>query len=596
MFFCRKADLNKQSLPKGKNMGKKNIKILLAFLFIMIFLSTCIFSCNKNSFELFQSLDDGAEDVSGNDIVIEMDVKSKEFFLESKEKQKNKSPLNDINIRKAIFYGIDRERIVKELFGEYGEVLNSLFSKGSYYHNQSWREYDYDPDKAKDFLSKAGYGVDNPLYITIGSIDNSDIKQRIEEMIKEDLEKIGIEIWIFNKPSEEWYQDFVAAGNYELGIWSIYNFDGSDLNSSFSSEKIPPLETEQNKNCENFYWYSSSDADEILKNITAKKDDKERKELFGQLQDTLADNAVVLPLYSRLFSIAYNNRKIKKIDIDIKKNKVFFNIENWRLSEEAEKDGIEESEVIIGCGGESCSPRDLFNSNFIRDLISESLWETNEAGEYEPVLVEETYTSSEEYIENVPNLEVIVLLRDKIFWQNGEPITSEDVKYTFETIVEYSDNMGGDKDYSKIKEIEIIDERRFKVIFNEYSEDWYKLFDTIVPRGSLAEKEIDNITIGDIIANGPYKVAEYREGEYLLLKKNEFYSGVESGVGNIKFLFDSDINNLIGMLGEGEIDLLSVLFDLDLMRDLEEDKNINLLVKPGNLIEHLAVCLKGTES
>ncbi len=170
----------------------------------------------------------------------------------------NKNPLNDINIRKAIFYAIDRERIVNELLGKYGEVLNSLFDKNSYYYNPSWSEYDYDLNKAKESLSKAGYGVDNPLYITIGATSDNDAEQIIEEMIKEDLDKIGIKLWIFNKSSEEWYQDYVEKGDYELGIWSIYNFDGSSLNYNFSSEKIPPLATDENKNCENFYWYENA--------------------------------------------------------------------------------------------------------------------------------------------------------------------------------------------------------------------------------------------------------------------------------------------------------------------------------------------------
>jgi len=46
------------------------------------------------------------------------------------------------------------------------------------------------------------------------------------------------------------------------------------------------------------------------------------------------------------------------------------------------------------------------------------------------------------------------------------------------------------------------------------------------------------------------------------------------------------------MLRDGEIDLLNIPVDLDLMKSLEEDENFDLLVKPGDLLEHLAICLK----
>ncbi|MBE3089071.1 MAG: hypothetical protein IMZ41_02195, partial [Actinobacteria bacterium] len=292
-------------------VNKSNKKIILIVLLILIFMSIYMYSCEYNDLGLFTTLDGEEETGNGKNVADELDISN---FLKLKAEQKNKNPLNDINIKKAIFCAIDRERIVNELLGEYGEVLNSLFTKDSYYYYPAWSEYDYDLGKAKEFLSKAGFGVDNPLIITIGSGDR-DSWQTIKEMIKEDLDKIGIEV-ILNEPSNEWYQDCAMKGNYELGVWPIENFDGSSLNYNFSSEKIPPLATDENKNCENFYWYKNLNADEILTKIMNENDTVRKKELFQDFQDILAQDAIILPLYSRLFSIAYNNKKIESIDIN----------------------------------------------------------------------------------------------------------------------------------------------------------------------------------------------------------------------------------------------------------------------------------------
>jgi len=565
--------------------------VLLALMLISIFM----YSCEYNDLGLFTTLGDEEETGNGKNAVKDLDVNSKEFFLELKEKQKNKNLLNDVNVRKAIFYAIDREKIVNELLGEYGEVLDSLFAKDSYYYHPAWSEYNYDLGKAKEFLSKAGYGVDNPLYITIGS-GSGISSQTIKKMIKEDLDKIGIEIWIFNKPSEEWYQDCVMKGNYELGVWAIENSYGSKLNSMFSSEKIPCYESEENKDCANFYWYNNLNATENLKKIINENDTVKKKELFQDFQDILARDAVVLPLYSRLFAIAYNNKKIKDIDFSIKNNKIFFDIENWVLPDKEQIGADELNEIDVGYKGENYILSNPLDLDYISNLVLKGLWEINEKGDYEPVLVEEDYVSFNDIIASIPSLEKKVTLKNKIFWQDGTLITSEDVKYTYDVILRNDSIKNIDEDYSRIERIEIINEEEFNIVFNENVKDWKKLFGIIFQEGSLEDMDICNFSVEDIIANGPYKIAEYVNGEYLLLEKNDFYFGEAPEIDHIRILFDTDFNNLVGMLKSEEIDLLNIkYFDLELMRKLDENEDLNLWVKPGNILEHLAICLKPVE-
>ena len=49
------------------------------------------------------------------------------------------------------------------------------------------------------------------------------------------------------------------------------------------------------------------------------------------------------------------------------------------------------------------------------------------------------------------------------------------------------------------------------------------------------------------------------------------------------------------MLKAEEIDALSIPVDPELMTELEQSKNIKLMIKSGNLIEHLALSLKPSE-
>ena len=149
-----------------------------------------------------------------------------------------------------------------------------------------------------------------------------------------------------------------------------------------------------------------------------------------------------------------------------------------------------------------------------------------------------------------------------------------------------------DKNFGIIKSIEKTGDKEFIVTFNEFDSNWEQLFNYIFPAKLLKDSKISSIFSEDIFGSGPYKLKEWKKGEYVLLEKNSRYWGEKPLINEIKFLFNSDINYLVGMLQEGNIDILSIPADLELMKSIKEDKNLNLEVAPGYLFEHLAICLK----
>lgn len=78
----------------------------------------------------------------------------------------DKAPFNDIRVRQALNMAIDREAMIKSLYGGHGAVVNAPFSIGwpeSLYTPldklpPSARQlFEYNPDKAKALLTEAGY-------------------------------------------------------------------------------------------------------------------------------------------------------------------------------------------------------------------------------------------------------------------------------------------------------------------------------------------------------------------------------------------------------------------------------------------------------
>ncbi len=267
------------------------------------------------------------------------DISNEDFFYRLKNQQRTQNPFNDLHIRKAILHAVDRERIVEEILGPYGSVLNSLFCSDSPYYYPAWAQYDYDLDLAQEYLQRAGYGPQNPLYVTIGFTERSQAREKIAKIIREDLSQIGIEIWLEDHNSKDWYSSVLKSGDYEMGIWALYNFDGLDLEHYFASYKIPPMETSENRRCSNYYWYRNDDIDQMVQDVSYTEDVHLRQTLYTDFQQILADDAVIMPLYSRLYTIAHNHQ-IENISVNPENGCMLAGLDQWTVDFDQEDIGV----------------------------------------------------------------------------------------------------------------------------------------------------------------------------------------------------------------------------------------------------------------
>lgn len=66
------------------------------------------------------------------------------------------SPFADINVRKAFEYAIDRQTILDSIMGG-GLVCKSVIPKGVLGYDENLPDYEYNPEKAKEYLEKSSY-------------------------------------------------------------------------------------------------------------------------------------------------------------------------------------------------------------------------------------------------------------------------------------------------------------------------------------------------------------------------------------------------------------------------------------------------------
>jgi peptide/nickel transport system substrate-binding protein len=102
-------------------------------------------------------------------------------------------PFDDVRVRQAANYAVNREAVVKNILEGYGELLHGPFASSWLGYDPTLQPYPYDPAKAKQLLAEAGYpnGVDTVFDVSNGVFLRD---REIAEAVAAQLAEVGIRV------------------------------------------------------------------------------------------------------------------------------------------------------------------------------------------------------------------------------------------------------------------------------------------------------------------------------------------------------------------------------------------------------------------
>jgi dipeptide transport system substrate-binding protein len=138
-----------------------------------------------------------------------------------------KPPFDKKEVRQAINMAIDRDSILKEVYQGAGQKAKNLIPPTIWSYDDAVKDYDYNPDKAKEMLKAAGVeNLDTDLWWMPVQRPYNPNAKRMAEMMQADLEKVGIHAKLV---SYEWgeYRKRLQAGEHQMGLlgWTGDNGD-----------------------------------------------------------------------------------------------------------------------------------------------------------------------------------------------------------------------------------------------------------------------------------------------------------------------------------------------------------------------------------
>lgn len=231
-------------------------------------------------------------------------------------------PFDDIRVRKAISYAIDRELLVKVALHNYSKPadesgLSSAYDKWKtplWDNREKWTEFN--PQKAFALLEESGwirdkrgklYKENQPFILEIAVVSGWSDWVRAAQVIARSLQNIGIDAVVKNQDFGSWFQN-LQLGQFDLSLgWSQ---EGANpvafYQSMLSANSVQPIGKPSSSN---WHRYAHTGSDELIAQFESTADTNIQRSIVHQLQQSFIETAPALPLFLNPSWGEYNSKR-----------------------------------------------------------------------------------------------------------------------------------------------------------------------------------------------------------------------------------------------------------------------------------------------
>ncbi|HIC94189.1 MAG TPA: transporter substrate-binding domain-containing protein [Anaerolineae bacterium] len=210
-----------------------------------------------------------------------------------------REPFDDVRVRQAIGYAINKKAIVEALYPPTAEVATQFIPPGIFGHTKGLPYYEYNPEKAKELLAEAGYpdGFKTTLWVMPVSRGYYPTPDKVGEAIQADLAAVGIDAEIV---TYDWgtYLDKTAVGEADLFMlgWMADYADATNFLDVFFGAAADMSFGDPN---------DFPDLLELLKKGGSILDPEERQKIYDQANMFIYEQAIAIPIVHNSSATAF---------------------------------------------------------------------------------------------------------------------------------------------------------------------------------------------------------------------------------------------------------------------------------------------------
>jgi peptide/nickel transport system substrate-binding protein len=238
-------------------------------------------------------------------------------------------------------------------------------------------------------------------------------------------------------------------------------------------------------------------------------------------------------------------------------------------------------------------------SRLVRQIALEGLLKADPSGSYVPGLAAEVPTVENGGI-SADGLTITYKLKPGLTWSDGDPVTSADVKFTWDLIMDPANKVNSQTGYNQIDSIDTPDDTTVVVNFKTMYAAALSLFsikDAVLPAHVLEGKPLDGAEFNRLPeGTGPFMITAWTSADSIIADRNPNFR--DAGSPSLdRIVFKIIPSNEVGsaQIRSGEIDVLWNLTEAQIP-EFESIPDIALQVSPSSNIEYLGfnLSMRGT--
>ncbi|WP_420593874.1 ABC transporter substrate-binding protein [Deinococcus sp.] len=199
------------------------------------------------------------------------------------------APTDDLRVRQAINYAIDKDAIIKSILQGYASPISAMQSSKSFGFDPNLKSYPYDPAKAKALLAAAG--IKPGTSVGIDFVGTDAVFREVAQAIAGFLQVVGLKADLKPYETNTFYSDIIpknkTSNGYQMG-WGGWTFD-------FDNTAYLLYHSEQFWNAD----LKDKKLDTLLDSQHNLADQNKRLTILRQIAQYAQDQAVDVPLYNQ---------------------------------------------------------------------------------------------------------------------------------------------------------------------------------------------------------------------------------------------------------------------------------------------------------
>ena len=244
-------------------------------------------------------------------------------------------PFDDVRVRKAINYAIDKQEIIDGVYLGLGINIASPYKPGTRWSNPELKPYPYDVAKAKALLKEAGF-VDSdgdgiverdgkPFAFEIITNQNKE-REKSAVLIQRRLKDVGIDVQIRAIEWASFISRFIKTGDFDVVVlgWGL-GLDPDQFNIWHSSQNQPGQF--------NFINYNNPKIDALLEQGRLELNPDKRMKIYHEFAKELLEDSPIVYL-SAGYGLTAIHKRVKGIDSPAPPAGIGYNSQEWYIPEQ----------------------------------------------------------------------------------------------------------------------------------------------------------------------------------------------------------------------------------------------------------------------